>query len=295
MMDWRLPFRDGMEMVVAMMNHVVRSCWRLSLVLAFSLGSFVPVQAADEYFVNWSGSFLSHTGSGQRIELGPEDGIKDKEGKEIGAAFPYSEDKPKSPSSDKYDSSKPSALFYGAFEVFNPSIPASELALKVRPLNQIQGLNGENAFSIGSAPPGNAAETFMKGLIFWKKSDFLAGWSEKKMSWKDIQGLSMNANRFNGKMGGNVIRFAVQSGGKWYLSESDYRKPGNFVINDSKWTEWVPSIPFPPVPESFSVQDKVLEDITAVGIYFEIGSSVANLSAVLGFNSFRASAIAAAR
>lgn len=249
--------------------------------------------SAQTYLVDWSGDYLDQPAGGQRLELGPDTPVHDAAGTPVGVGFPSSDEAPKSPASARYQSGMSSALFYGALEFTNPgSADSGDLAPKVRPLNAVVKVPTGTFIGLGGTPPVDGSVSRIRGVLYWQKKDFLSGFAAARtVTWSDIVGLSVNILKIDAK--NTHARFAVRSGGKWYLSESRTDRTKQFVVNDTVWGEWTgfgETMPLPPAPDQFTVQASALNEITALGIYFDAASTSPGSNAAFGFNAFRAEA-----
>ncbi len=271
-------------------------CFAAGLLAAFHFACGLGSASGQTYLVDWSGDYLDQPAGGQRLELGPDTPVNDSAGAPVGVAFPCSDEVPKSPASARYQSGMPSALFYGALEFTNPgSAGSGDLAPEVRPLNSVVKVPTGTFIGLGGTPPVDASISRIRGILFWQKKDFLNGFAAARtVTWNDIVGLSVNILKIDAK--NTHARFAVRSGGKWYLSEGRTDRTKQFVVNDTVWGEWVgfgETMPLPPAPDSFTVQASSLNEITALGIYFDAASTSPGSNAVFGFNAFQAEANAA--
>lgn len=255
----------------------------LTLVLALQGGH------AQTYIVNWNGEYLDQKAGGQKLDLGSETPLNAADGSSEGVGFAYSEELPKSPSIAKYDIQKPSAVFYGALEFINPGA-SEDLAATLRPLNTVVKAANTTFIGFGCTPPPDAGTSRVRGLVFWLKKDFLNGFEKmEKITWQSVLSMSLNIAKIDAKL--SHARFAVQSGGKWYLSESASENTKTFTINDASWGEWnvTSALPLPALPDSFPTSGDQLSDITAFGFYFDAGS-VSKANAVFATDAFQVEA-----
>lgn len=255
----------------------------LTLLLALQGGH------AQTYIVNWNGEYLDQKAGGQKLDLGSETPLNAADGSNEGVGFAYSEELPKSPSIAKYDAQKPSAVFYGALEFINPGA-SEDMATALRPLNTVVKAANTTFIGFGGTPPPDAGTSRVRGLVFWLKKDFLNGFEKmEKITWQSILSMSLNITKIDAKL--SHARFAVQSGGKWYLSESASENSKAFTINDASWGEWnvTSALPLPALPDSFPTSGDQLSDITAFGFYFDAGS-VSKANAVFATDAFQVEA-----
>ena len=256
---------------------------------ALALALVLPCANAQTYIVNWHGDYLDQKAGGQKLDLGSETPLNAADGSPEGVGFAYSQDTPKSPAFAKYDAQKPSAVFYGAVEFINPGASV-DMATTVRPLNAVVKTANTTFIGFGSPPPPDAGTSRVRGLVFWLKKDFLSGFEKTaKITWQNVLSMSLNIAKIDAKL--SHARFAVQSGGKWYLSEAASDNAKVFTINDASWGEWgvTSALPLPALPDSFSLSGDQLNDITAFGFYFDAGS-VSKANAVFATDAFQVEA-----
>lgn len=255
--------------------------------------SVLPQTQAQTYLVNWGGDYLDQEASGQMLNLGPDTSIPDAAGNMMGVGFGYDDAMPKSPLAARYDAQKPSALFYGVLQVMNPVIPENgDPAKQLRSFSQVKALARKNAIGFGSVPAKDGQTTEMTGMVYWRKSEFLQGGTDK-IPWSKIMNMSLSVLGINSRGGTGSIRFAIRNGDTWYLSESEQQKGGIFVLHDSQWGEWKglgADFPLPEVPAEFTTSANQLTDITAVGVFFHASSSTPGVNAVFTFNAFQVEA-----
>ena len=269
--------------------------WSAGWVAGWMLGfaGLVSAASAQSYLVDWGGDYMDQEASGHILNLGPETIIEDAAGQMIGVGFAHDDTQPKVPLSARYDRQKPSAVFYGMFQVMNPVVPeGGDPAKSLRSLAQVKALARRNAIGFGSVPVADGPGTEITGLVFWRKADFLTG-GEGKIPWSKIQSLSVSILSINSRGGDGSVRFALRNGDTWYLSESEHKKGGIFTVHTTPWGEWKgvgAGFPLPELPTDFSTSEDQLTDITAVGVFFRCKSSTPGLSAVFSFNAFQAEA-----
>ncbi|CAN5459993.1 hypothetical protein BH09VER1_BH09VER1_25370 [soil metagenome] len=269
------------------MKYTAKTSFAIGVLCALSI---LPKPAnAESFFVDWEGAYLSHETGGQKLNLGPETSIFDGNHKIIGVGFTWSEDAPISPKSPRYDLTKPSALFYGTLQVINPIAAASdEFPSKVRPMSQVTAAYGKNVINLGSTAAEEGSPARLTGFLFWPKKSFL-GNPTTPISWSEIPGVTAGIAKINTKPGPAEVRIAVRSGGKWYLSETTTDRPGALRVTDLSWGEWDvgTTLPLPSAPKTYKVKSATLNDITAVGVYFDVTSSEPPKNAVFSVDSFQ--------
>ncbi len=251
----------------------------------------LPGVRAQNFLVQWDGSYLQRQSGGVKLDLPGATDIPASDQSAPGLGFAYSEDKPISPASG-YDATQPSAVFYGVIQATNSGQGKSEDMASILPsLNTVIANYGRNSINFAGTSPGDEGSSAVNGLVFWKLKDSpLPAARSGKVKWEDIVSISVDITKINAKLGS--FRFAVQSGGKWYLSESSGVKTGWFTVNETTWGEWPvgESFPLPPVPDSFPLSSGDLKDITALGLYFTGGSASAGANATFALRSFYAEA-----
>ena len=75
--------------------------------------------------------------------------------------------------------------------------------------------------------PDNGSDTAFNGVVFWKQADFLNGADAKRVSFSGGDSLSVNLTILSGVAD---IRFAVNQGGVWYVSDTSRTSAGLFSI-----------------------------------------------------------------
>lgn len=129
---------------------------------------------------------------------------------------------------------------------------------------QIEGSNSENI------------TREISGLLYFKKQDFQNGLDQAAgIGFAADGNFSMNILTLPASDGGpRQVRFAVQNGGQWYLSQSLIGGNGSFAMNnlpDSMWATWDPtSAPLNARPggTDYTTLGSTFEDIQAIGYYF---------------------------
>lgn len=263
-----------------------RALWAGSFLLALSS------LWSQDFLVQWDGAYLTRTTGGEKLNLTGETALADPDQNPQGVGFLYNEEVPLSPDTAGYDSTKPSAVFYGVLEVSNPSgAQQKDIVSMVRSLNTVGANYGKNSLNLASTPPADGGTAQVTGLIFWRLKD--SPWKAArsgKLSWSAINGLSVDVNKINSKL--SSVRFAVQSDGKWYVSEAKAFGTGWFTVQDTTWGEWpvTAAFPLPPLPDSFPVSSAQLKNITSLGLAFYAASVSTEHNAVFGFRAFYAEA-----
>lgn len=251
----------------------------------------LPGARAQSFLVQWDGSYLQRQSGGTKLDLPPVTTLTPTDEASSGVGFAYSEERPIFPASG-YDTTLPSAVFYGVIQATNSGPGKSEDMASILPsLNTVVANYGRNSINFAGTSPGDEGSASVSGLVFWKLKDSpLEAARSGKVKWEDIVGVSVDVTKINARLGS--FRIAVQSGGKWYLSESSGTKTGWFTVNETTWGEWPvgESFPLPPVPDSFPLSSGDLKNITALGLYFTGGSASAGANATFALRSFYAEA-----
>lgn len=159
---------------------------------------------------------------------------------------------------------------------------------------------GQNRIHINSLTGSATNHANVQGMFAWKKEDFLNGGNAlDKISLSSLNSFSVNVPNARGN---STVRFAVQNAGVWYLSEASlkgnlYGTPlGTLTLGDlasTKWGVWDPtatSTGLNPPPTDFNTLATQLDDITAVGFWFNADYTGSN-AAILDFDSFAVIAI----
>lgn len=262
------------------------------LVLGCSLFLSVPPCAAEpQFLVQWDGAYLERQTGGEKLNLTGETALTDADQQPLGVGFLSSDEVPLSPESAGYDTTKPSAVFHGVLEVTNPSrAQTQDIVSTIRSLNTVVANYGKNMINLAANDPADGGTAQVRGLVFWKLKDSPLEAARNGVSWNAIQNLSVEVSKINSKLSG--FRFAVQSGGQWYLSESLGTRTGWTTVHDTNWAEWpvTNAFPLPAMPELFPVSSGDLKTITALGIAFTGVSEAPGANAVFGFKAFYAEA-----
>jgi len=212
--------------------------------------------------------------------------------------WPFSMDKPLSPTTLVYDYSLPSATFYGGAVVQVTDVPNGEDGKPLRPrgateghINQNHELRDDwNLMAMPSSKREPEKERFAGALlVLWKKDDFLNGGAAHRVSFEPGDMIGVFISRYWG--GIDWGRWVVKSAGKFYVSRATFgdqtkafdltggEGTPNGAINpvvrkthylDPTQTEWAPYDPRSGYEIFFSADDAkfskvVLDNVEAVG------------------------------
>lgn len=248
-----------------------------------------PARAEAPLLVRWDGAYMTRPTGGEKLNLSGESSFNGPDGAPAGIGF-SGQDMPISPDGKFYDATRPSARFYGLLEMENPTRAAvGDISAALRSLNTVSANHGRNIVNFACVDPAEGGRAVCRGLVYWRVEDSpLAGRLPEALTWADFQSLSVEVAKINNKL--SHFQFAVQSGGKWYLSESRGDRTGWTSLSDSSWAEWAvgSGFPLPAFPEVYPVRSVDLKDITAVGLAFSAGSAAVGANAVFGFWGFYA-------
>lgn len=238
--------------------------------------------------VNWGGDYTSSNLWSQRGKTDLSKGI----------LYAYNTATPISPSTATTDYSGTSSRFYGAVHLVSQNGPVAPSGNEIRVLN-----NGEQDYIYIRTQTASASNpTNARGLLFWKKSDFLNGKDSENLSLSDLGKFTINVSQ--ARSTSTSIRFAVQGNdGTWYLSETALTGSrfgeafGTFSLDapaTSMWGVWnVQGDPTSAISAdsiTYNVNGQDISDIVAVGFFFDANYNLPN-AAWLGFDRFTVEAI----
>lgn len=242
-------------------------------------GCFLTQSArSDDAIVHWKGNYLAEGYTGNLyLNRGTEVALSD------GQAYPDVAVE-KSPTNPRYDRNASSAVFFGALETVSSQPVATEKSRM-----QVRYEAGENRLSFGSAPGGIGNTVRVRGLIFWRDTEFLGPFAGVPLpDLAAIQKITLNVTGVRGRA---EVRFAVQSEGKWYFSAENLTgqsqgpepvAPGTLVLSDpaqSAWGLWETpegELLLARTPVTYDAAPSSLKNITAVGFYFSAEYSASN-------------------
>ena len=110
--------------------------------------------------------------------------------------------------------------------------------------------------------PDNSSDTALKGIVFWKKDDFLNGAGTGQAGFSSGDSLSANITIVSGTS--IDIRFVVKQGGQWYVSDTKKTAAGLFELDPSAAMWRTISTGDYAIGDEVSVE---LDDVEAVGLY----------------------------
>lgn len=250
--------------------------------------------AQSTNLVDWQGSYIGDRAAVTSTRESSATNYNDGEVK--GKLYPLNNTTVISPYVQNYGGT--SAAFYGAAQQLTGNLDATgSPQLRVVADAAWNGRNRILVQSQGTTSGSLPAE--VKGFFYWKKEDFLSNPSgSEPLSLSDIGSFYVNAP--NVRATSASVRFVVQSEGTWYLSEAKLTGAtgggggnlGSLTLDNlstSQWGEWVvqdsSSSLINGAPLSFDVSGGTLNNITAVGFYYEANYIYAN-SAMVSFDQF---------
>jgi len=254
----------------------------------------VPLKAANEV-INWSGQYINDSSTAANLNVGTATTITG------GQIWAYRDNVAKSPTSH-YDTAAASAKFYGVIQITSGSGTTGSPTFRVNNGVDFDVLRLQTQSSAGDTP-----SVQLRGMLFWKKEDFLGGYSAAPaLSLDSLSNFTSNISFIQGNA---EARFAVQSNGQWYLSQASFAKSTGasggagdlFVLDNlgtSLWAEWdldSATAPLNPVPLSFDIAASSLGDITAVGLYFSSEITGGGRRSAFEFSTMQVTAIPEAR
>lgn len=210
-----------------------------------------PLRAQLTDVVNWGGDYVSANQNFVRPTTVTNGSV---------VTYTYSSNTAITPASGYTVPEGRTGPIYGAWQVTSlGDPPATNMQSRV-----VNNAAGDRIYFLAST---NAR---VQGLIFFNKQDFLNGYSNVTLSLNGVVG-SMNTTAISF---GQALRYAVQSGGSWYLSETNKTTAGSFSnvsLQDQNWGVWDPSTtPFGTVPATFDTLGTSITDVSAFGFYFQI-------------------------
>lgn len=249
--------------------------------------------AANTLLVNWGGNYFN-TSTGD-INLFDFYQVNPIPG---GILLPYDTSQEISPDGhSRYNTEATSATFYGAVQLTTANGPTTVTRqLRIRH----DGASNSSRIHINSDTGNTANHAFAQGFFFWKKEDFLNGFADQEpFSLDHLQEMTLNLSNLRSNSN-TAIRFAVQSDGVWYLSETHITgsyfdtKPDPLTLvapGADQWGIWDPAgSPLNAPPTTFDVNGSMLGNITAVGFYFN-GTYTGSNAVILDIESFSVTTI----
>ncbi len=254
----------------------------------------LPTAGASTLLVNWGGNYVAgNVGTPRGATNVNTTGY-------IGQLWGYNATVPISPGIGSSYSGT-SAKFYGVAQLTTKlggangshQVQIQNNAEQDRIYVQTRGLNVNTL-------PGDTANA--QGFFFWNKEDFLDGESlSEPLQLSSLSELYLNAPY--GRVSNSTVRFAVQSGGVWYLSEKALVTGEKLAtalgsitlteLSESAWAQWgvqaSPTSLLDAAPGTFDVLGSTLNDITAVGFYYD-ATYIKSNAVMLGFSEFRVTA-----
>lgn len=228
--------------------------------IVLMLSGFTASAQASSLLVDWSGKYLQGGTSAKEFLKGATTTIPN------GSTWKYS-DTAKNPTSD-YDAGGSSAVFYGAFQA-----TAVGTSTMTSTFHRIRAVGDHDEFWISTSNTTDSASTFrVEGLIFWKQEGFLN--SAESLNASEISTISSSISTFSGT---GEVRFAIRSGGQWYLSQvaaqgadPSFSLHGVSATNWATWSITPDSAPLPEAPTEFSIDGGSFTTVDAIGIYYNV-------------------------
>jgi len=254
-----------MKAILATFPKAIRTCLLLTAVLACRLDAGA---GAEDYAVSWQGKYINDASSSVNLRLKAPEALPN------GVIWRYHEAEPKSPVAH-YNQDANSAVFYGALEIVSSAPVTNAPNLRVISLSP-----QEDRIILAAGAGPSTTPVNIRGMLFWNKENFLNGLADQ--SPLDITSLSRFSATVHFIRGDAEARFAIRSGGKWYLSEEAFRltkaskrTPGDEFalesLSSSQWAEWSPDNSdeaIGPVSTDYNIPGSALIDIQGAGIYF---------------------------
>ena len=138
-------------------------------------------------------------------------------------------------------------------------------------------------FKVRVNPDIPATATATKGILLWKKADFLNGMNTNTVGF--ISGNSLTADV--GVTGSAELRFVVNQGGAYYVSDTNSTVAGVFTI-DPTTTLWRTLSTDNSYTIGTTAVTLTLNDIQAVGIYMSGARTGAPVTTMVTVKSFKA-------
>jgi hypothetical protein len=133
----------------------------------------------------------------------------------------------------------------------------------------------------------------MGALMLWKKVDFLNGGNAAAVSMDATSSFTVNTDTFGSGFVNKEVRFVVQEGGSYYISDSVSSAIDSDVdstLSNPESASWFAYDPATDMLAQGASATLAFIDITAVGVYVEFGSTAAG-NQTLAINNFQVDAI----
>ncbi len=222
--------------------------------------------ASGGVVVDWSGDYVSASRNFYLPATIDSGGTR---------TYPYSFTNPITPNAGYTAPAGKSGPLYGALESTCTDGTARDFAafrVQNESTNDTIYLQGESQVA-GS----------LRGLIFFKKSDFLGKYGTGNLSLDRVRGrINLLALGDSGS-----IRFAVRDGGgQWYVSQTVRTTTGILEmewLSGGNWGAWDPTgAPLAALPVAYAVAGSAIQDVTAFGYYFTASRGHSTFSIKVG-------------
>lgn len=138
--------------------------------------------------------------------------------------------------------------------------------------------------------PGGLTDT-ATGLILWQKADFLSG-SGDTLNLTSSDSLSVSARRYGSAYGDTGVRFVMQEGSTYYISESQGIIPTGsgsitYTLADPTAANWFAYDPATSIQAVGSAASPSFSNLTSVGAWLDLvsGSTSNRTIRVFGFEA----------
>jgi hypothetical protein len=155
------------------------------------------------------------------------------------------------------------------------------------PINRI---NSNNRIQLGNANAGT--ETYSLAVaLYWEAADFLSSGTGGLVDAAGSMSVTVNSTGIRPN-----VRFMVQAGGEWYLSQSSSSNNGSFSINGgaANWYAFDPSanaLFWDETAPGATISGNSLGTITAAGIYAQTDAGYTGSASMLGVDGLQISLI----
>lgn len=160
-------------------------------------------------------------------------------------------------------------------QAINPGVPIDRMA-------------SNNRIQVGNADAGT--ETYsLAAAFYWEAADFLSSGTGGLVDAADSLSFSVNSTGVKPN-----VRFMVQAGGQWYLSQASNDGPLSINGGAANWYGFDPSanaLFWDETDPGATIVGNSLGDITAAGIYAQTETGYTGNTSLLQFDSLQVSVI----